>query len=317
MTDAPGGNRPVASFDRQAARFDARAGLSRELARAVASKLVKLGDLTAEASVLEVGAGTGEIGHNLVRRVGRYVALDASRAMLDVFGHRLSEAGLGYVMARAGVGSSSHAGTSIAGASWTSHAGTSTAGAPSSVVLVHGDAEHVWPLDDASAGLIFMSRVVHRLEVSHVVAETVRLASNAGASLLLGRVERARDGIFARLRRRMRCELEREGFRGRDGRRAVQAVLQALAEHGAALVAPCTVGGVERARSPAAVLAEWQQKPDLAGIPVPAEARARVLGAVRGWAEREIGDLETPVAESESYVLEGARLGVRTALRQA
>lgn len=80
-------------FDPQAAAFDARAGLSAADLNAVAQAVIDLGRLDAQGVLLEVGAGTGEIGEHLLGRV-RYLGLDASREMLREFRARAPSARL-------------------------------------------------------------------------------------------------------------------------------------------------------------------------------------------------------------------------------
>jgi ubiquinone/menaquinone biosynthesis C-methylase UbiE len=79
----------VGRFDRQAERFDRRAGLAPGVAREVAMALVRTVSLRADDVVLEIGAGTGAIGCELLQLGPRYVGLDLSHRMLDVFRRKL------------------------------------------------------------------------------------------------------------------------------------------------------------------------------------------------------------------------------------
>lgn len=74
-------------FDPQASAFDGRAGLGPEAAPAIAEALLSIAQLRASDVLLEIGAGTGEIGTHLTERC-RYVGLDRSREMLVQFRHR-------------------------------------------------------------------------------------------------------------------------------------------------------------------------------------------------------------------------------------
>ena len=51
----------------------------------MARAIVEQANAGADDLVLELGAGTGEIGVHLARLPVRYVGLDSSQAMLDVF----------------------------------------------------------------------------------------------------------------------------------------------------------------------------------------------------------------------------------------
>ena len=69
----------------QASRYDARVGLPESVSAAVARAIVEQANAGADDLVLELGAGTGEIGVHLARLPVRYVGLDSSPAMLDLF----------------------------------------------------------------------------------------------------------------------------------------------------------------------------------------------------------------------------------------
>lgn len=72
-------------FDDQAASFDRRAGLPAEVARGVARVVAEIVDPAAEGTLVELGAGTGEIGVHLAAVLGSYVGVDVSYPMLGVF----------------------------------------------------------------------------------------------------------------------------------------------------------------------------------------------------------------------------------------
>ena len=80
-------------FDAQAPQFDARAGLGADVARSIAAALLSIADLKTTDSLLEIGAGTGEIVMHLVARC-HYVGLDRSPEMLRAFRARTSQAQL-------------------------------------------------------------------------------------------------------------------------------------------------------------------------------------------------------------------------------
>lgn len=77
-----------ARFDEQAGSFEQRTGVPSEARAAIADAVVAFVAEPARATLLEIGAGTGEIGAALATRVGHYVALDASAAMLERFRER-------------------------------------------------------------------------------------------------------------------------------------------------------------------------------------------------------------------------------------
>src|SRR5262245_53422400 len=76
------------SFDEQASSFDDRAGLPDSVAQDVAAAVLSIGGLGPADTLVEVGAGSGEIGCHFVRSVS-YVGFDVSDGMLTAFRDRL------------------------------------------------------------------------------------------------------------------------------------------------------------------------------------------------------------------------------------
>ncbi|MFO0984135.1 MAG: class I SAM-dependent methyltransferase [Planctomycetota bacterium] len=72
-------------FDQQAQDYPERAGLPHAAAAAVARALLEQVAALAGDTLLDVGAGTGEIGHALIARRVRYIGLDVSLPMLRTF----------------------------------------------------------------------------------------------------------------------------------------------------------------------------------------------------------------------------------------
>ena len=99
MTDPA--STPAVSFDGQAADFDLRAGLPPGIARQVAAAVAELVPAASSAPanrgvVLDLGAGTGQIGEHLAgmcgaRGGGRYLGIDLSGPMLAVFRRKLTD----------------------------------------------------------------------------------------------------------------------------------------------------------------------------------------------------------------------------------
>ena len=132
--------RATRNFDEQAESFDQRAGLPASVSDAIAMELVRLAQLGPGDLVLEVGAGTGQVGFALCQHPLRYLGFDASAAMLDVFRRRCGEIGR-------------------------------------PVTLIHADGNGRWPADDGGVKAVFGSRAVHLLRIEHVVEEVFRVTS--------------------------------------------------------------------------------------------------------------------------------------------
>lgn len=259
---------PASTFDRQAPHYDARAGLPAAVGAAVARAIVDPVGARAGDLVVELGAGTGEIGAHLARLPVRYVGLDSSPAMLDVF------------RAKAGMGSPS---------------------------LVVADCNRPWPLPDGSASVVFASRVVHLLDPGHVVREAARVCRPGGA-LMLGRVLRAPGGIKERLRRRRQELLVEAGITPRQGEAGTRRVVARCLAAGAESLGRREVAEWTGETTPAQVIAGWATLPRMGSAAVDPAMRADILAELRRWGRAEFGDLDRPEAFRERYAVDVVRL---------
>jgi ubiquinone/menaquinone biosynthesis C-methylase UbiE len=259
------------SFDEQARSFDQRAGLPASVCDSIAKELVQLAQLSTGDVLLEVGAGTGQIGHSLCGLALRYVGFDSSAAMLEVFALRCRESGR----------------------------------RPS---LIHADGNHRWPADDGNVKAVFSSRAMHLLPVQHVVAEVLRVASSDGAALMLGRVLRQEQSLRARLRQEMRDRLRERGFAASEGQKKEREILDACFRFGATPLERRIVATWPVQQSAAQVLDSWREKSGLAGHDVPADVKENVLSQLAVWAKDVFGSFEANLCAEEKYVLEGVRL---------
>lgn len=190
VSPEPGSPTP---FDGQAPGFDRRVGLPEEDCRAIARTAIELAGTSPGGTMLEIGAGTGMIGRWFLNHALRYVGMDLSRGMLEIFRHRPG-------IVRAG--------------------------------LVQADGARIWPVPDGSVHLVFSSRAIHLLPLEHVVGELFRVASPEGAACVLGWVERRPESVKARLSREMQRRVRERGFpvRSAGGRRVLEACRERGAE---------------------------------------------------------------------------------------
>jgi ubiquinone/menaquinone biosynthesis C-methylase UbiE len=260
--------RSASTFNEQATRYDARVGLPESAAAAVAAEIMAWAGLQAEDLVLELGAGTGEIGMHLVQLPVRYLGVDNSAEMLRLFREKLGE--------------------------W-----------PASLLLA--DASQLWPLDDHAVSVICASRVIHLLDAKHVASETLRVC-RPGGWLMLGRVLRDGDGVKERLRRRRLELLQQAGvgpLRGREGaRRVIEHCLSAGAESMERRVVAEWSGAI----SPAEVIAGWTSLSRMGSVAVDPVSRQEILAELQDWARAELGDLDQPETYRERYAIECVRL---------
>jgi ubiquinone/menaquinone biosynthesis C-methylase UbiE len=257
-------------FDDQAAIFERRAGLPVEYCRDIASAVLKVGEVGAGDLLVEVGPGTGQIGQWFADSV-RYVGLDLSAGMLSEFRKRL---GLE-----------------------TGHR-----------ALIQADANTRWPLADRVARAIFSSRAIHLLDQEHITREVFRMATGAGATFIVGRVQRESDSVRARMAREMNERLRAYGFEGRGGERQTRLLFESLSRRGAEILEPVMVARWRVTTSPRQSLDSWRCLKSLGGAPVPDAARSQILTELEGWAEEVFGGLDKRCEAEETYVLRPIRV---------
>ena len=266
----PGGAR---RFDALAEGFDRRTGLDPAAVAGIAAGVLELvGPFAGGHCAMEIGAGTGEIGQELARRAERYVGIDVSAPMLDMFRSKVQ-------------------------------GGAERRRAP---LLVQADADGDWPVRGASVTVVFASRVAHLLEVEHVVAETRRVCRSGGC-FVVGRIERT--GVKQVLRQQREAIAARRGLGpGRSGTRRSSRLLDAFVAAGAEPVPARTAATWTATTSARRVISGWEAMPTIGGQEVDPFTRAAVLDELRDWARAHLGDLDRPEPFSEDYTLEGARL---------
>ena len=262
---------PAGWFDAQPYLFDARAGLPPAAGRAVARAVLDIISPTGASVLLEIGAGTGAVGRHLAALPICYLGIDRSEPMLGVFRRKLE-------------------------------------GLPGRAALIRADADAPWPVADRSVDAVFASRVVHLLDTERFVDELTRVCRPDGY-VLLGRIERDADSLKSRLRRRRRAWLRGGGWRPRDGREGARRLLARCSAQGASPVESRVVARWDGAVTAEQLLAAWEALPAIGGVVLPVRARAAILGELRDWARRELGDLHRAAPFAERYTVEGARLG--------
>jgi SAM-dependent methyltransferase len=221
--------------------------------------------------VLDAGAGTGQIGLELSKHPLCYVGFDSSAAMLEVFERRARENGR-------------------------------------PVSLIQTDGNGRWPADNGSVKAIFSSRAAHLLNAGHVVDEVFRVASPAGATFVLGRLQRDRHSLRSRLRQEMHERLRQLGYAVHEGQQKEREILNTCVSRGATLLERRAVAAWPVRQSAAEILASWRDKSGLAGIVLATEIKDTVLAQLASWAKDTFGSLDTVESAQERYVLEGVQL---------
>ncbi len=275
MPDSP------ATFDQQADSFDARAGLPAAAAKAVAAAVVELAASHAKACgasrarVLELGAGTGEIGVDVRESDTVYAGLDLSLPMLRRFSERIHRA-----------------------------AGDEPR---STACLIQADASTRWPIGDATTHTVFGSRSLHLLSAEHVVAEFRRVAAPS-ACLVIGRTERDPEGLRAILRRAMHERLRERGFEARRGGRHARSLAQLGVTIGARALDRGTVASWRVTITAQQALDSWRTTGGLGGVTPPPAVKEGILNELEDYAGNRFGGLDVPMESEERYILEGIEL---------
>lgn len=266
-----------ASFDPQALTFDSRTGLSEPVAAQVAESIARLVAAMSKPQLVEIGAGTGEIGVHLAQLCSQYVGLDQSDAMLDQFRQRVR--------------------------------------LPGAAQLVCQDANVRWPVESGSTHAIFGSRVFHLLEIDQVVTEVVRIAHPKQAIFLIGRIKRAKDSVKSQMRSKMRELMVERQLLPRKSRSRLNQLLARLSQYGD-MLEPTVAAEWKAAATPAESIDSWANKDSMGGIVPPAEDKGIILEQLRRWAEKQYGDSNAEVVSPEQYILEGVRLVIKKTITQ-
>lgn len=252
-------------FNEQAGFFDQRAGLPTDCCRDIAKTAVEIGKAGPSDLVVEVGPGTGQIGQWFKAPV-RYVGFDLSAGMLKEFRRRLGR-------------DSDHC------------------------TLIQADANTGWPVAHGAARVIFSSRTIHLLNHEQVASEVFRTASPAGATLLLGRVQRDSDSVKERMAKEMIERLRAHGFEGRRRERLNRKLLESCERLGAEILKTVCVAKWRVSATPRQSLDSWQRLSGLGGIPVPDTVRAEIFRELEVWSEGVFGGLDEEFEFEETYVL--------------
>jgi ubiquinone/menaquinone biosynthesis C-methylase UbiE len=256
-------------FDAQARGFDDRAGIPEDAACAVAQAVLDVIDPGRGDVLVELGAGTGEIGRYLAGSVN-YLGLDRSGGMLDAFRAKIA---------------------------------APTGGAR----LAWADANRGWPVRDGSVKAVFASRVVHLLDSDHVRSELERVCVSGGY-FLVGHVSRDEVSVKHLLREKRESLLRERGLIPRSRRAGTRRLLDRLVALGASSVESRSVVTWPAQASARQVVDAWGDLQSMGGTELEPPARAAILAELMEWAGRELGDPDTVKVWQERYILGGVRL---------
>jgi ubiquinone/menaquinone biosynthesis C-methylase UbiE len=258
----------VSTFDAQARGYDARVGLPPAVGATVAQAIVSWAGVSADDLVVELGAGTGEIGFQLTQLPLRYVGLDSSSEMLDIFRVKAAHA--------------------------------------ASTLLV-ADCDTAWPLPDGSTTVVFASRVIHLLQPDHVVRETLRVCRHGGY-LMLGRVQREPGSLKDRLQRKRQQLLLDAGISARQGEKGTREVIERCVRAGCESLGRRVAAEWTGETSIATILAGWETLSRMGSVEVDPDTRSAILAELRDWARVEFGNLDRMQPFRELFGLDIVRV---------
>ena len=261
-------------FDDHASQFDRTRGIPSRAVEEIVKAISSLAPILPESVLLEIGAGTGEIGFPLSKMPNKYIGFDLSNQMLEIFRKRLNSTNSDYL-------------------------------------LVETDGNSSWPVDDASVDIIFSARVLHLLEPKQVVKEILRAGKSSGSVIITGRIRRDNQSINSRMRHRMRELLEIRGINVKDAKSALVSIYGKLEACGGERIRPRFVSRWTRPSSPLQSIDSWRKKRGLGGIDISNDIKTRVLEELYQWTTEEYSDPEQTLETVEQYELSGVRLKVQ------
>lgn len=263
------------TFDDQAKTFETRTGLSESTCQAIVKTVLDLAEIETNAQVVEVGAGTGQIGRWFATEPVQYLGFDLSQAMLEQFRQHLDQ---DLSMQRENFN------------------------------LLQGDANQRWPVSDNIANLIFSSRTLHLLNLEHVVHESLRIAQPKGSVVIVGSVQRDKNSVKNQMRKQMQTFLAEKSLRGRQKNKLIGQLIELFTQHGAKVIEPLVASRWKVVSTPRQSLESWRGKANLAGIELDDGIKQNVLDQLEVWANETFGGLDQPIESEETYLLQGVRL---------
>lgn len=258
-------------FDKQAPSYDQRVGLPPAVAQKVARAVVGLPQKSSILKVLEIGAGTGEIGCEIAKLVQQYIAMDSSAGMLEQFRLRCQNQQV--------------------------HA-----------TLIKADGNEQWPVEPGQVNVIFGSRALHLLNFEHLTKELKRLSQHDRVWLIIGNVKKAPESIPFLMRKKMRELLKAQGIAGRSGKKLQAQLSQFFAERGMTVKPKLQVATWQREDAPVHALDSWRSKSGLAGIDIPRGVKNQILNQVEAWAIEYFGDIHKKQPTTYHYELNAIQI---------
>jgi len=253
----------MVDFDTVAHRFDAHRALPTGVATLVRDAMWQAIGFAPGGRVLEIGAGTGRIGHAFQVAGDAYVGVDLSRGMLDQFVARMG--------ARRG----------------------------QTPRLAQGDGQAL-PFAADTFDAVLLVQVLSGLRSWRQVLGEAQRVLRPGGGLALGQTVPPAEGVDRRMRDQLTVILADLGTSAAPaGARVAEAVaeLAPQARRHAHLIAAAW----EQARAPREFLARHPSGARFAALPK--DVRAAALARLEAWARATLGDLDMSFIERWAFEL--------------
>lgn len=258
-------------FDNQADSYDRRTGLGEKTARQIAAAVKSLIAPYLNGTLLEIGAGTGEIGFFLQDLGLPYVGFDLSGEMLRHFRERY----------------------------------TADESVPR---LIQTDGNLPWPIPEQSVSVFFSSRAMHQLDHEHVLRQLAKLATPKNALLVLGNTKRSPDSSKAIMRKEMHKLLNTFGLSEKSGQSNRKQLFEALEQQGCQRL-PTLVAARRQARhAPIESIQSWKSVEGIAGLAIDPALKAQILEQLKLNAQKLFTDIHQEQETEEVYELNAIKL---------
>lgn len=258
-------------FDNQADNYDQRTGLGEAAAKQIAAAVKSLIAPYLNGTLLEIGAGTGEIGYYLQDLDLPYAGIDLSSEMLRHFRGRFST---GEDLPR----------------------------------LIQMDGNEPWPLPEQSVSVFFSSRAMHQLDHQHVLGQLAKLATPAGALLILGNTQRNAKSSKAIMRNEMHKLLNAFGLSEKSGQSNRKQLFEALEQQGCQRLPTLVAARWQAQHAAIESIQSWASVEGIAGLTIDPALKTQVLELLQINAGKIFTDIHQVQETEEIYELNAIKL---------
>lgn len=258
-------------FDNQADSYDQRTGLGEATAQQIAAAVKSLITPYLNGTLLEIGAGTGEIGYYLQDLGLPYVGIDLSGEMLRHFRARFTDN-------------------------------------ESLPRLIQMDGNLPWPFPEEFVSVFFSSRAMHQLDHEHVLQQLVKLATPEGALLILGNTKRSPDSSKAIMRKEMHKLLNSFGLSEKSGQSNRKQLFEALEQQGCQRLPTLVAACWQAQHAPIESIQSWESVEGIAGLTIDPALKAQILAQLQLNAQKLFTDIHRVQETEEVYELNAIKL---------